>query len=298
VDFTREPVIQSVITPRQGYRLVVRSSKSAGLEEHFVDAVEIVSFGNSSFFRSTERPKPFIVPVSDYEVLEVREPRIVLKAPAQGAIKVSSADKGRAKPEAEKAKAEPAEELKAARAPKRQEARTDRRRDRRRGARRRRGVGKDEQEVSEAHDAKKAESQEEFSEFEDSSEALETRLASQNEDAGAEDVLSTQPTLSTILPPPTTLIRDDLERLRKHEAYRGAFYDVESDDEETPFPTESIDYTESEISMKEGGDEEVPPMDPFRQTDEIESKSEFKEDEPEEERVLTEGLSDAKKNAE
>lgn len=68
MDFTREPVIQTVITPREGYRLVVRSSKTAGLEEHFVDAVEVVCFGTATFFRSIERPKPFIVPVSDYEV--------------------------------------------------------------------------------------------------------------------------------------------------------------------------------------------------------------------------------------
>jgi hypothetical protein len=80
VDFTREPIIETIITPREGHRLVIRSSKSMGQEEHFVEAVEVVSFGNAFFFRSTERPKPFLVPVADYEILEVREQRLVLKA--------------------------------------------------------------------------------------------------------------------------------------------------------------------------------------------------------------------------
>lgn len=79
MDFTREPVIETVITPKEGSKLVIRSSKGNGQEEYFVDAVEVVTFGNSIFFRSLERPKPFLVPASDYEVLEVREARIVLK---------------------------------------------------------------------------------------------------------------------------------------------------------------------------------------------------------------------------
>ena len=79
MDFTREPIIETVITPKEGCTLVVRSSKSSGQEEHFVDAIEVVVFGNAIFFRSLERPKAFLVPASDYEVLEVRETRLVLK---------------------------------------------------------------------------------------------------------------------------------------------------------------------------------------------------------------------------
>jgi hypothetical protein len=273
VDFTREPVIQSVITPRQGYRLVVRSSKSAGLEEHFVDAVEIVSFGSFSFFRSTERPKPFIVPVSDYEVLEVREPRIVLKTPAQGSIKVSAAEKPRAKQEVEKAETQ--DETKG-RGREKQEARTEKRRDRRRGTRRRRGQARDDniQQVQDDEKALHEHEHEPFTEFTDS------ELQAQRE-----ELLSTTPMLSSILPPPATLIRDNLERLRQHEAYRDAFYDREKgEDAECGFPEESVEYTESEISMKEGGDVEVPQDDPFRPEDE--------------DRLLSEGVSDAQKNAE
>ena len=79
MDFTREPVIQTVITPKEGCKLVVRSSKGLSQEEYFVDAVEVVSFGGAVFFRSLEKPKNFLLPVTDYEILEVREARMVLK---------------------------------------------------------------------------------------------------------------------------------------------------------------------------------------------------------------------------
>jgi len=79
VNFTREPIVETVVSPREGCKLVIRSSKSAGQEEYLVDAIEIVRFGSALFFRSLERPKSFILPVSDYEVMEVRETRVVLK---------------------------------------------------------------------------------------------------------------------------------------------------------------------------------------------------------------------------
>lgn len=78
MNFTREPIIETVITPREGCKLVIRSSKTNG-EDYFVDAVEVVCFGNALFFRSLERPKAFLLPVSDYEVLELKETRMVLK---------------------------------------------------------------------------------------------------------------------------------------------------------------------------------------------------------------------------
>lgn len=80
MNFTREPIIETIITPKEGCKLVVRNSKAEGQEEYMVDAVEVVSFGHSMFFRSTEKPKPFLVPVSDYEVIEAKESRVVLKS--------------------------------------------------------------------------------------------------------------------------------------------------------------------------------------------------------------------------
>ncbi|MGR3951445.1 MAG: hypothetical protein QRY74_00765 [Chlamydia sp.] len=89
MDFTREPIIETVITARDGHRIVIRSSKNSGQEEFFVDALEVVSFHNTCFYRCLERPKAFIVPASDYEVLEIRESRISLKTPSfEGIVKV------------------------------------------------------------------------------------------------------------------------------------------------------------------------------------------------------------------
>lgn len=83
MNFTREPIIETIISPREGCKLLVRSSKSSGpAEEYYVDAVEVVSFGRAFFFRSMERPKAFLVPASDYEVLEVKETRVALKTPS------------------------------------------------------------------------------------------------------------------------------------------------------------------------------------------------------------------------
>jgi len=79
VNYTREPIIESIITPKEGCKLVVRNSKGGASEEYFVESVEIVSFGNAIFFRSTERPKSFLVPVSDFEVIELKETKMVLK---------------------------------------------------------------------------------------------------------------------------------------------------------------------------------------------------------------------------
>ncbi len=86
MNFTREPIIETVISSKEGYKLALRNSKGGGQEEFFVDAVEVISFGSNCFYRSLEKPKSFLVPVSDYEVLEVREARMVLKS--------SSVDRG------------------------------------------------------------------------------------------------------------------------------------------------------------------------------------------------------------
>ena len=79
MNFTREPIIETVITPKDGCKLVVRNSKASTQDEYLVDALEVVTFGQASFYRSLEKPKCFLVPVGDYEVFEMRETRVVLK---------------------------------------------------------------------------------------------------------------------------------------------------------------------------------------------------------------------------
>ena len=67
------------MTPKEGYRLAIKNSKASDEEEFFVEALEIVSFGSAVFYRSKDRPKAFLLPVVDYQVVEVREARISLK---------------------------------------------------------------------------------------------------------------------------------------------------------------------------------------------------------------------------
>jgi hypothetical protein len=144
VNFTREPLIETVITAKEGYKLVVRNSKGEGQEEFFVDAVEVVSFGNASFFRSLEKPKCFLAPVNDYEILEVRESRMVLKTSGiERGIKIAG---GREAPLKVAKEETPVQEAEATALV---EQRVDKRRERRR-SRKRRGKSEQEEESLEA----------------------------------------------------------------------------------------------------------------------------------------------------
>ena len=77
--FTRDPIIETVITPREGYKISIRSSVSDAKDEYLVESVEVVSFGPALFFRSLEKPNPFLLPVIAYSVVEIKEVRMVLK---------------------------------------------------------------------------------------------------------------------------------------------------------------------------------------------------------------------------
>jgi len=79
VYFTREPLIETIISPREGYKLILRSSKHEGSEEFCVDSVEVITFGNHCFYRSLDRSETFLLPVFDYEIVEARSQRLTLK---------------------------------------------------------------------------------------------------------------------------------------------------------------------------------------------------------------------------
>ncbi len=94
MDFTREPLVETVITPKEGFKLIIRASSGASEEEYSVGAVEVVAFGNCYFFRSLEKPKAFLLPMTEYEVVEARETRTVLKKPKiEKAIKIGGGKK-------------------------------------------------------------------------------------------------------------------------------------------------------------------------------------------------------------
>ncbi len=194
--FTREPIIETIITPKEGYRLVVRSSRGGGSPEEFsVDAVEVVSFGHSFFFRSLEKPKSFIVPVSDYEVVEVKEARVILKnVSVDKAIKIGggkeSAPKREPVPVKEVVSAEIEEVVAFEPSETSPEQREGKKRDRHRRRRRR---GPEERPVS-------------------SEEAEATKESS------VEHTLPiAPPPFTTLFPPPTTLISQTLSRYKEKE---------------------------------------------------------------------------------
>lgn len=182
MNFTREPIIETIITPKEGHKLVIRNSKGSGEEEYIVDAIEVVSFGHSFFFRSLERPKSFLVPVSDYEVVETKETRVVLKnATFERAIKIGG---GREKPKEKVVEAveepEPAEV----------EQRLEKKRERRRHRRRR---GSAAEEKAEAKQEPKDEKE---------------KLSKSPE----EEMRAAVPIISRLIPPPPTLIADKISK--------------------------------------------------------------------------------------
>lgn len=214
MNFTREPIIETIISPREGNKLLVRNSKSGSGEEYYVDAVEVVSFGHAFFFRSLERPKSFLLPVSDYEIMEVKETRVALKHVShERNIKIGGGKEASMRqaprdqaPVREQEpivaeEAQPAGEegvLEAAIG-----ARMDKRRDRRRHRRRR---GGDEQEWS---PRKPAESNDENA-------AQESQPATQGGGMDDEAKVSS-PMFSALIPPPTTLISETIGRYKEKE---------------------------------------------------------------------------------
>ena len=246
MDFTREPIVETIITPREGFRLVIRSSKNPGQEEFAVDSLEVVSFGSICFYRHLERPRSFIVPASDYEVLEIREARMPLKAASfEGIVKPSGAkEPHRAQPKELKSyppkeisapeqdedlSERPAEEEMEEAPSSQAEVRHDRRKERKRGGRRRRSPRE---------------------------EGEENRPQERSPSAQVVEVppqiavpVVKEPVIpsTTVLPPPSTLIRDDLDRLRKSDQYRGAFYSREAGS-----------FSKEEPLLKEEEEEDIP----------------------------------------
>lgn len=214
--FTREPIIETVITARTGFRLVVRNSKCPQ-EETLVDAIEIVSFGNALFYRCNERPKAFLVPVSDYEAYEVRETRLVLKhLSATEVKKIKEAPSSKVETSGVVASneitADPSKE------DPRQAAKNDnKRRERRRQRRRRDPKGANESSVEGGHD----ESGDLNQDDEITSSSLDV-ASSQAQPAPAAPVTNSRPSrgsksapmqlVSALIPPPSTLVSDDIFR--------------------------------------------------------------------------------------
>ncbi len=219
MNFTREPLIETVISPKEGYKLVLRNSKVGGQEEYFVDAVEVISFGKATFYRSLEKPKGFLLPVADYEILETRETRMVLKTPgSEKGIKIAG---GREAPLKVKEET-PTEETT-------QEPRGDKRRERGRRSRKRRGKGDYEEEAPEG--------------------AAEAPIAEKGEERKPEERRAERPSL---IPPPSTLISETIVR------YKTASPPEEPAPEKPSQAHVPHTHISRENEDEDGGGEEVP----------------------------------------
>ena len=208
--FTREPIIETVITARDGFKLLVRSSKGEERGEFFVDALEVVSFGHSHFFRSPERPNSFLLPVSDYEVLETKDMKMPLKlGGGEKAQKIAIRPQQR---EAEEGSSEEASEQPS--------ERYEKKRDRRRGRRRRGSSGPGMEMRSEAP------SHEPQSQME-----TEMPLEHQAQDQGVETGGDVAPSfISKLFPPPPTLIKETLSRYKVNEDEDTALLEERAED--------------------------------------------------------------------
>lgn len=249
VDFTREPIIESVITPKEGCKLVIRSSKGAGQEEFFVDAVEVVSFGNTFFLRSLEKPKAFLVPATDYEILEVRETRMVLKnVGLDRSIKIGGGREGSKRPSKVASKPEIPE-------PQPEQKPEPKRRERRRQYRKRKG--------KDVLISKEQEQQESENEVKERVRIPTPETITKLKDEGiGRPITSSSSVLSSLLPPPSTLISESIERYKGNELFKDVFIPKEqslepqsSDELEEEIPVEPEIYQE-EIMVPDEPEEE------------------------------------------
>lgn len=225
MNFTREPIIETVITPREGCKLVVRSSKGVSQEDYFVDAVEVVSFGHSFFFRSQERPKSFLVPVSDYEILETKETRMVLKnVSTDRSIKIGGGREAPPRHHQQPREEEPQQqdalaESRPAPQPDQQQPQRDRRRDKRRRGRR----GRDRSDMRDQHPPQggmqEAPREEENYQPPEDHQLPPESAGPQASSSGGEEKAPSY--ISKLFPPPPTLIKESLSRYKPAEGAEG-----------------------------------------------------------------------------
>jgi hypothetical protein len=255
VNFTREPIIETVITPREGCKLVVRSSKGANQEDYFVDAVEVVSFGHSFFYRSLERPKSFLVPVSDYEILELKETRMVLKSAAsERSIKIGGGREAPMRPR----EPEREESNQADRSPERSsEQRAPERppMDRKRDNKRRRGRrGHDRTEPLPQGEAPRESYSEDGAPYEASADAPREPIASRE---ASQDAPKAPSFISKLFPPPPTLIKDNLSRYKTAEP-------TQEGDLFPPSSEEPVTFEERSSDEESQFDNPIPPKNPSK----------------------------------
>src|SRR3990167_10702335 len=82
--YKKEPIQESIISARDGHKILVKSTKHSTEGEFFVDAVEVVSFGPQIFYRCLEKPRPFFLPASDFLIEEVKDQKVAIRHTVEG----------------------------------------------------------------------------------------------------------------------------------------------------------------------------------------------------------------------
>lgn len=201
MNFTREPIIETIITPKEGFRLTVRSSKSTSQEEYSVEALEVVSFGHALFFRSTEKPRTFLLPISDYEVVETREAKIMLKSPTiDKTIKIAGGREQQVKVPVKEQVALEGHEHSNQASDEEKEQNFEKRKDKKKNRRKK---------------AMELRNQEKEQEHKTEEKAV---VDSQGKREVSEEVVIAAPLFSSLLPPPTTLISETIARYKSMES--------------------------------------------------------------------------------
>lgn len=216
MNFTREPIIETIITPKDGFRLTIRSSKGQSQEEYSVEALEVVSFGHAHFFRSLEKPKSFLLPITDYEVVETRETKIVLKNPQiDKTIKIAGGKEPQLKIQSKEVatyeNSEASGETQEEEKENTFEKRKDKKKNRRKKAQENRHLEKETEQKSEEKTSNEP--------------SIRKEPLEEN---------SVQPPLfSSLLPPPTTLISETIGRYKAMESSENFMHVKETDKTET-----------------------------------------------------------------
>lgn len=269
MNFTREPIIETVITPKDGYKLTIRNSKGGSQEEYSVDAIEIVSFGQSMFFRSQERPKTFLLPVTDYEVVEVKETRVVLKnAPLEGSIKIGGGKQLHKAPQPK----EHVEEKQPVAAKAQEEETEDRPRRRKSSSRRRREHEHHEAKATQEVKAPKIMTPPPVQEVEKKLNLVEKPVAATELEAPVSSAM-----FRGLIPPPTGLISEKLQ----HEKYMPYIKEPSKEDkslnvasENEPSSEETFEVVQEDVSetiednSKDDSDDDQKPSSPDKTEEE------------------------------
>ena len=79
--FTRDPIVETVLTARDGYKFNLTHMSNG--KEYSTTVVQIVSIGNVVCYCSVDQVDSFLLPLAEYQLVEVKEAKLPLKMPSE-----------------------------------------------------------------------------------------------------------------------------------------------------------------------------------------------------------------------